>query len=1076
MRRTYAQLCPLPLVLALQAALCSTAWAAPPPTSFDIGAGTTSNIVQTTGSNATVPTNTGSVEGTLSLDSTVGSGVAAITVTSSNAGTVTINNSGTIENTAGGDSSRAIWSKSNTNMVKINNAASGVISSVGDDTIKIGKSGAQFVIDNQGTIWQKGTDPLTAGQAIDVSDADVAGNMLINGSATNSAALIRADGADAINAGTNMTIVNYGTIITNGTVNTKCRDIVAGACDDANAPSAADGIDVGGSTGVVINNHGIISGSRHAITADTEVTVTNYAGGQIIGRNGSGVGSDGVGTVENFGLISGRYAGAGNVYDHTQGGTLPGISPSINDGDGDGVDIDGIGTVTNHGRIEGLGGGGFDSSGNPNSGDGIAMGGGTIVNDAGASIFGQSNGILIDDGANGTATGQPTLGRGTATTPGGVISITNNGSITGNTSVAIGLVGQYADVVTNGITGVITGGANTVRVDQLSSTTPAAAIQMGGGNDTLENSGRIQGLNGKAIDMGDDDDTLRLHAGSVVIGTIDGGTGTNLLETDGTQNFTAGQIGNFQNFTIKGGNTTFDTLGTVGSVQVDAGGSLRVNGAFGTTGDMTVNGTLQAAAGDSFRTVNIAGNYTQSATGVLETRIGVLGGDKLSVAQTATLSDGATIRPMLTSYVVDGATFDIVDAGTLDATAANLKIDSTSNFLTYTLEQTSNGLTLVAHRTQSLISMVPQNSGGFSSGLQQLFDNGSQGSINLLNALESLPNAAAVNSATQQLAPETNQAVQSASAAAQGSVFSAFDNRMDAARDGGSLTMLNGSGSGIATGETVGKRFWVQGLVAVAQQKARKGANGFDLNAGGMAFGFESDLNARDMAGVSGGYTQAGSDGRDAGDGDDSDVKSYHLGGYFSRTEENYTLDASLVASLNHYSSSRRVAIPGFTEDLNGSYSGYQIGTRVEYGIPFKLNNAWNGRWLVGARLSHLDNDGYTESGGVTAQRIGDSSSNSTQSVLGVEFVDKLSASSSANLRARYLHEFSNTASIDATFVNGGPSFTLNGVQPGRDALELGVGYRQVTAQGTVISIGYDLELRDEYIGHQLSAKAMWSF
>jgi uncharacterized protein with beta-barrel porin domain len=1060
MRVSYLPLRRLPLVIALQAALCSPAWAV--SADFTVGAGTTNTTGQTISSTTGV-TSTGTVAGNLSVS---GSGVAAVTVAASTSGTVVINNTGAIEQTATTSNSRGIYSKDNSNTLIINNSAGATISAIGDDAIKIGKATAIFTINNQGTIWQKGTG-VDAGQALDLADSALAGNALINGSATNTAALIRADGADAINPGANMLITNYGTIISNGMVNTKCREIVVNACKTPKAPSPADGIDADKNTGVEVKN---------GITADNDIKVTNYAGGQIIGRNGSGVGADGIGTVDNYGLISGHYAGAGNVYDHTLGGTLTGVSPSINDGDGDGVDIDGKAMITNHGRIEGLGGGGFDASGNPNGGDGIAAGGGSITNFQGASIWGQSSGILVDDGANGTASGNITAGRGTKDTTGVIATIVNDGEITGNKGVAIGLVGNFNDSIVNGVTGVITGGAGTVRIDQLSSTTPGAAIQMGAGNDVLENAGRIEGKNGMAINMGDNDDTLRLFTGSNIIGTIDGGSGVNLLETSGTQLFNAGQLSNFQNFNVKNGSTTFNyALGSIGNMQIDAGASLRVNGAFSTTGNLTVNGTLQAAAGSTLQTTSVAGNYNQGASGVLETRIGLNGGDKLAVTQTATLTDGATIRPMLTGYVNDGATYTILNAGTLAATAANLQVANSSNFLTYTLQQNGNDLVLVAHRAQSFSSMVTPDNAGVATGLQSVFNAGTQSSINLLNAIEALPNAAEVSKATSQLAPENNASAQSTSNAAQGSVFAAFDSRVDAARNGGGSVASLGN-TGLSGGDDAGNRFWVQGLASLATQKARAGANGYHLNAQGLAFGFETDLNPRDMLGFSGGYTQASSNGLDLGDGDGSNVKSFHAGAYFSRTDAAYTLDGSLVLSTNRYASQRTVLIPGFTETVTGDYSGTQVGARVELGLPFSVNNNWSGRWLVGTRLSRADNNGYVESGGVSAQRIDSTSANSVQSVLGVELADKLTESSSATLRARYLHEFANTPGVSATFVNGGPTFSVAGVQPGRNTLELGIGYRKLTTAGTVISIGYDLEVRDQYLGHQLTAKAVWSF
>ncbi|WP_204351102.1 hypothetical protein, partial [Serratia marcescens] len=87
-----------------------------------------------------------------------------------------------------------------------------------------------------------------------------------------------------------------------------------------------------------VNNRagGTISGARHGITADTDITVVNEAGATIIGRNGSGVGSDGTATVTNYGTIIGAYAGPGNIFTNTG-------AASVN-GDGDGVDIDLIGT------------------------------------------------------------------------------------------------------------------------------------------------------------------------------------------------------------------------------------------------------------------------------------------------------------------------------------------------------------------------------------------------------------------------------------------------------------------------------------------------------------------------------------------------------------------------------------------------------------------------------------------------------------------------------------------------------------------------------------------------------------
>ncbi|MDO9422502.1 MAG: autotransporter domain-containing protein [Herminiimonas sp.] len=1098
MRFSHPQLRPLPLVLALQAifALPSYAVALPDVT---IAAGAPTTTAQSLTANNAVVQQGGSL--IVSSPTTT----AAITV---NAGTSTITNSGTISQTTGG---RAIDANAASTILRIDNNVGGVINAVGDVTIRVGKATDKFVINNQGTISQTG---ISAGgkRAIKVDvDFTTTGNQIINGSTTNTRATISSTGDDAMRLGSNTTLTNYGQIFSTGVVNTKCADYLGTTNCPSSALSAADGVAIeNGMKNVAILNYGSITGPRHGIdggdpvaaSADSDLigverlivtaangdgvlfdkvvngvttsvtiinpVVINYAGGTITGNNGSGVGFDGHGVVINYGTITGQYAGAGKVYDHG------GLGLTTSNGDGDGVDIDGVAYIENYGRIQGLGAGGFDSGGSPNGADGIAAGGGTIINHAGATIYGASKGILIDDGSDGTSVAS---GRGTATATGAAAIIVNEGTITGEKKVAVGLVGNFNDTLTNAATGIITGGADAMRLGENNSTVAGAAIQMGAGDDTLTNYGRIEGKNGLAIDMGTGNDTLRLFGGTV-IGTIDGGIGTNLLETNGTQLFNAGQVSNFQNITVKGGSTTFNyALGTVGNVQVDTNGNLRVNGAFATT-DLAVNGTLQAPSSGAFRTVSVAGNYVQGTSGVLETRIGASNAsDQIAVTGTATLTNGATIRPLIAGAVADGSTYTLISAATLSASSANLNVDSGSGaFYSYSLQGSGNNLQLVAHQKNGIAAAAPQRFESLANALNSAASNGlttSQQGLTLLNALQALPTTQALSNATSQLAPETNAAAQSASNAAQGSVFSAFDNRIDSARSGGPLAMGK---TGLAGGDSVGNRFWLQGLAAIAKQDARKGANGYDLDAQGIAAGYEMDLNTRDMVGFSGGYTQAGSDGKDSGAGDDTDVKSLHVGAYFSRTDNSYTLDAGVAVSANRYSSQRTVTIPGFTETLSGKYSGYQVGARVEYGIPFALDEKWSGRWLMGARVGYLDNGAYSESGGASAQNVASASANSVQSVFGVEFVNKLSAASSATLRARYLHEFADTPAINASFASGGPSFRLDGVQPGRDALQLGLGYRNVTNQGTTIAIGYDMEIKDKYLGHQLTAKAIWNF
>jgi len=1043
----YFQFRRLPLVLALQAV-----FAVPALAQFTVTSGTTDTNAKTlTGaagvvqSNATLTTNSGTVTVTVA------------------AGTSTITNSGTISQTV---TARTINNSAAATLTITNNSGA-TISAAAADAIKIDNVGSRLTLTNEGSILVI-TSAFDSGQAIDMKKSFTGTSTITNGSVVGSAALIQSNGSDGIRIGSKTTVVNYGSIIGNGKTNT--------------SSGSADGIDDDEKTqsGMVVSNYGIITGARHGITLKsnlldaTQTQITNYATGRIIGYNGSGVGSDGTGIVTNYGLISGRYAGEGNIF------TSAGVA-SLN-GDGDGVDIDGQGTVNNYGTIEGQNGGGVDSGGRPNGGDGVAMGGGTVNNYAGAVIWGKSNGILVDDGANGTDTVNPGANKNRGTTDGvpSVATITNSGTITGDRKVAIGLVGDWNDTITNNATGVITGGLDTQQVDKLSTDvtqTAGAAIQMGAGNDTLVNYGRIEGKNGLAIDMGAGDDTLKLFNGGstgVVIGTIVGGTGTDTLETGGTQTFATGTVTGFERFIVRDGSTTFNYgLGAVTSAQIDSGATLQVNGALSTTGDFTVNGTFKASTDVAMRTITVGGNYAQGAAGVLEAGLGAANqSDTITTTGTGVVTDGATITPIHRAYATNGATYTLVSAGGgLTVTPANLVI-SNSAMVSHALSKVGGDLVLTATRASSVTSLAPVGLGALGSVLDGLGQGGSNAANSLLGALDTLPTAQAVGDALRQLLPESNGASQHASQQASGTIFSAFSSRIDAARTG--LAMAP---SGLAAGDSVNRRAWVQGVGASGEQDSRASENGYKTRATGIAGGIEVDRSAREVMGVSLGYTQAGSAGTGTGAGDNVRVDAMHVGGYLSQNDPGMTLDVAVVLGYNNYRSERAVVFSGFSEQLTGDYAGWQLGGRIEAGFPFAIAPQWSGRWLAGARASYSATNGYTESGSAAvAQQIDGASAKSLQSVLGIEFNHELATKSFLQFRTSYLHEFASSPSVSATMVAGGPSFTTAGGEPNREALQFGIGYRFLTKDGVTMTMGYDAEVKEKYLFHQLNARAVWLF
>ncbi|MBA3878807.1 MAG: hypothetical protein C0500_03720 [Sphingobium sp.] len=576
-------------------------------------------------------------------------GAVAVTATT---GPVNVTIDGTLNDTASGQ--RAINYANNPINGTISVGASGVVQSLNTDAIRSQSARGQIDLNNQGQIIASvtpftpsfgGSNPgtgfaITYNAALGTTGAPstdfTSGGTITNGSVGNTTALIRADNGDAIRVGSHQTLNNYGTINGNGQVNDAATNNVFNGANGNPNTSTTQTYDVSrgvrvnqnAATAVAINNFGTITGAQHGIdvgvTDATNLVFTNNAGGQIIGRNGSGIGADTTGAaantvaIINSGLIRGDSAPA---FDRAGYASV--------DGDGDGIDIDGGATITNNavGIIRSTGASGFDSGGRANNSEAISIGGGAITNQG--TIEGANFGIVVNNDSN------PNNSRSgsTATTIlnyfGGTISggtgfairlenktgtaidtdaITNYGTITGNGSVPTGTVLRQDNSADPGVVGTLdgvtytaadAGNARFIRGD-------GAAIQTGEGNDTLTNYGVITGNSGRAINLEGGNDQLTLRTGSSLTGRIDGGAGTDTIvlalddrtngnaQTGNNSGVTSGTLANvinFENLTVTNGTWTIaDAQGYSGGIGLNGG---RLNLGTVVTGAITFGAGAQ---------------------------------------------------------------------------------------------------------------------------------------------------------------------------------------------------------------------------------------------------------------------------------------------------------------------------------------------------------------------------------------------------------------------------------------------------------------------------------------------------
>ncbi len=455
---------------------------------------------------------------------------AATAITWQGGGNAVIDNAGTIEGTT-----RVLGTTADaTGSLEFNNLAGGVIRGAITPNNNVA-AGASVTLNNAGLIESAAGARVIDFRGFDGNGASATINNLAGGIIRN---VGTGDSADVIRPGQNGTVNNWGVI--------------------TSAEGLADGgdlIDFQGDAGGKVNNYagGRLEGAKHAVTGEKAVTVNNA--GTMIGRNGSAV------NIDNGGSEADRVT-------IVNSGTMEGRSAELADSDGDAIDVDGLLTLTNFGRVAGLGHQGY-KDGEPNISEGIAMGGGTIMNRATGEIYGYGRAIQVDNSSNANALGATMivndgLIKGDGRSPEGV-SAADAARFDLRGNEAINLVGNYADEIINNSAGRIIGG-----------------IAMGGGNDRLSNSGLIEATGGSAIDMGDGDDVVNLYIGSDVRGSILLGAGNDRI----TMNSYLGGV------IVDGGDGNDDITTSDGDDVISGGaGNDYVYAAAG-------NDTINAGSGD----------------------------------------------------------------------------------------------------------------------------------------------------------------------------------------------------------------------------------------------------------------------------------------------------------------------------------------------------------------------------------------------------------------------------------------------------------------------------------------------
>jgi outer membrane autotransporter protein len=898
-------------------------------------------------------------------------------------GMITIDNAGRILSTASANRAVNVADFAHLSEFHLTNESTGIIESI-DDAVRIDgdddQQGAKGVVtlDNYGLILSSGIGD-DAGQAIDFDhiesgQADVTINNYAGGE-------IRAEDADAVRPGEGATVNNTGTIVSN-----------------SSEPDASnDGVDLQGHAATVNNlAGGTISGARHGITTDVDVTVYNAAGAAIRGRNGSGVGSDGDGKVVNEGLISGD------------------IDTDSQLGDGDGVDIDYIGDITNGGTIRGTGAKGQKPGDTPNQSEGIAMGGGSIVNtDESALISGADNGILIDDGSSGGAYGETT--------------IINRGTIEGVDGYGISLVGDF--------------------------------------DDTVVNSGLIAGGNGLALAFGDGDDTLIVETGGTFDGRIDGEDGVDSIVLDGDGEFAGGD--NFESLSINGdwrltgtqqyadgidlsSGSRLDLDGTLdGALAVAADGLLEGNG---TLGDVTMDGTI--SPGHSVGQLNVAGDYQQTAGSTYQAEIdGAGSADRIRVDGMAALAGDLVVTP-LSDDAYASSSYTLLTAAE-GVSGGYTDPEAYSPFFDLDLDYQANAVVLEVTRNDTRFAdlAASDNQRATAAGLESLgAGNG------LYDAIISTTDTAKLRHDYDALSGEIHASARTGLIEESRFVREAVFDRMRGA-ESASPRVAIATGAASATKGLSNDRsgVWLQGFGGWGESDGDDNAAGLERSTHGLFVGVDTLVGAADdsawRVGLAGGYSRSDYDvdRRDSS----ADIDSYTLAAYAGRSFGPLGLRLGAAQSWHDLDTRRSIDVADF-DTAKASYDARTAQVFGEIGISLTAGRTRLEPY-VGLAYVDLHSDGYQESGeaGLHGQ---DGDADVTFSTLGLRATTPFEIGSvNAGWQAAvgWQHAFGDrTPTADQAF-RGGHTFSVDAVPVGEDAVTLATGIDMALSPATSVGVGY---------------------
>jgi len=688
-------------------------------------------------------------------------------------------------------------------------------------------------------------------------------------------------------------------------------------------------------------------------------------------------------------------------------------------------------------------------------------------------------------GSSSAKVGTLTIGSGTAETSlaltGDVYATTiNAGSVgdwTGNVATAIDIngdmtfttlnvnagTGATAEDLNMTVSGNLTGttialtdatgnGSSTLTLDGTAAQTISAAITAsvtGLGNVTVANTAGTVTFSEKVGDSaGNAVETITLNTGttSVFNKAVDSTAIT--ATTTASSTFNAAVTNTNAITTGVGSTTVFDS--TVSSATLSNSGAMTLKGAVTLTGVLTTGNGSTITLGTAFKDGGATAiTAADSTDGINQTG----GAVTVNVSNQFTTGTVVLLENTLALDANDLAAFTVTDTALVDYTLASATGTAALSQITIT----------AAKRTTAGIATYLGMSTAQSAALGQISAAVASGDATASTALDTVlvtGGSTAVNAA-EQLNSDAGAAMGAAMAVTGGV------NNVIAGRQANTKIAFNtlGKQSGVSTGDASNDAVvWAQVFTSDATQDKVNNIDGYDADSQGLVVGWEAEK-AGSTFGLSLSFADTDVDGKSAAAAhiDTSSVQGtiYGSNGSADWMMGYASADNDTTRTINFGGLTTRTATGNYASNILMAKAGYSFDSIEMAGGVATLTPKADLSW------THINNDGYTETGASNLNLIVDSTSNDVVTArAGMEFAQRIESNGAVTIPHVSImggYDLNNDrAETTSTFTGGGSSFTTQGIDPSNASLELGVGVDHVS-DDTTVSFNFNTNLKDGY-------------